>query len=145
MAPCVHEAGHAVIAHLLGASVAGIVVNDDGSGESKIGHAKPRISVHIRVAGYIAELRYCGLVGDCPADRHPSLSTSDDNERAWASAQETCPGNLVAASALLSEAKETVATMVADEWSRIERVALALVNSPNGRLMSGPLAALLDQ
>ena len=142
IAPCVHEAGHAVIAHVLGARVIGMIVNHDGSGESKIETAEPRAEVHIRLAGYIAELRYCESVGDCPSDRHPSLSRSDDNERAWVAAQEACAGDLSAASALLNEARGTVTTTVTEEWARIERIALAL--SGTGRLTSGPLSDIFN-
>lgn len=116
----------------------------------KAGGARPssgtllhRVSVHVRVAGYYAELRYCELVGGCPADRHPTLSVHDDNERAWASAQETCSGDLPAASRLLAEARATVEERVSEEWSRIERVAIALYESPDGFLRAGRIAELL--
>jgi len=146
MAPCVHEAGHAVIAHLLGARVAHVRIAGGGvgSGDSLIGTEEPRISVYVRVAGYPAELRYCEMVGDCPADRHPIHSAHDDDERAWASAQEACPGDIAAAAALLTEARESVGMMVAQEWGRIERVARALFDSPDGFLQSGLLSLLLD-
>jgi hypothetical protein len=145
MAPCVHEAGHAVIGHLLGARVAYVRIagGGAGSGDSLIGTDEPRISAHVRVAGYPAELRYCEMVGDCPADRHPMHSAHDDNERAWASAQEACPGDMAAAVALLAEARETVRGMVTQEWGRIERVARALFDSPDGVIHSGPLSELL--
>jgi hypothetical protein len=56
------------------------------------------VEVRIRVAGYPAKAHYCELVGDCPPERHPSLSNSDDRERAWSAAQEARPGDLLAAS-----------------------------------------------
>src|ERR1039458_3153454 len=120
MAPCAHEAGHAVIAHALGARVAHVRIADGGagSGDSLISTDDPRTSVHVRVAGYPAELRYCEMVGDCPADRHPMHSAHDDNERAWALAQKVCPGDLAAAAALLAQARETVGKMVEREWDR---------------------------
>jgi len=63
LAPCVHEAGHAVIAHALGVQVISLITNPDGSGQSLIKEADPRTEVKIRVAGVISELRYCELVG----------------------------------------------------------------------------------
>jgi hypothetical protein len=145
MAPCVHEAGHAVIAHILGARVAHVRVADGGvgSGDSLISTVDPRISVQVRVAGYPAELHYCEMVGDCPADRHPMHSAHDDDERAWALAQEVCPEDLAGAGALLEQARETVGKMVEREWDRIERVARALFDSPDGILHIGPLSELL--
>jgi hypothetical protein len=142
LAPCVHEAGHAVIAHALGVQVISLITNPDGSGQSLIKEADPRTEVKIRVAGVISELRYCELVGGCPPDRHPTLSTSDDNERAWAAAKELCSGSLAAASTLLVNMQSDVETMVAGWWSRIERVAIALCEA--GRLTSQPLADLLN-
>jgi hypothetical protein len=90
-------------------------------------------------------LRYCELVGGCPADRHPSLSTSDDNERAWEQAKVACPGNLAQASRLLAEAKDAATTMVAEEWARIERLAVALCSSPGRILKSRSLKELLEE
>jgi len=133
-----------VIGHVLGARGVGVVTNGAGSGETIIGYTEPWISVHIRVARFPAELRFCEIVGDCPADRHPVHSTHDDNERACASAQEACREDIATASAILAEARDTVRTMVAQEWPRIERVALAVYNSPDGILKSRPVAELLD-
>lgn len=98
----------------------------DGAGESRIRKAEPRTEVHIRSAGFAAEMYYCELVGGCPAERHPSLSKDDDDQLAWAAAQEACPENLAEASALLAQARSGVAAMVIDEWERIERLGMAL-------------------
>ena len=147
MAPCVHEAGHGVIGHLVGARVANLRVDARGvgSGESLIAADDPRTKVLVRVAGLAAELRYCEMVGDCPADRHPTHSAHNDNERAWASAQEACHGHMAAATRLLAESRETVTTMVAQEWGRIERVALAIFNKPDRILKNGPFLELMDK
>lgn len=72
-----------------------------------------------------------------------TLSVHDDNDRAWASAQEACSGDLPAASRLLAEARATVEERVSEEWSRIERFAIALYESLDGRLRARRIAELL--
>ena len=120
IAPCVHEAGHAVIADVLGGVVAFVqVARGDGSGESNIRIEDPRNEAIGRLAGSAAERRYNDLVGGCPPDRHPELSDHDDRDRALAAAQRACPGDLLAASDLLAESRTKAEVMVQAEWDRI--------------------------
>ncbi len=144
MAPCAREAGHAVIAHSLGVPVMGMTTDPNGSGACHIGRSEPQVGVLIAVAGYFSELRYCELVGGCPANRHPNLSKSDDDQRAWAAAQEAFPLDVAGASRFLAETRATVPATVIEYWSHIERVALGMFQSPNGILKSQPLRSLLD-
>src|SRR6202789_3058926 len=101
MASCVHEAGHAVIANLLGGRVAFVMVAPDGSGESMTSLPDPRREVIGRLAGRAAEQRYWDRMGGGPEECHPSHSDAHDREAAWVSAQQACPGDLAAASELL--------------------------------------------
>lgn len=98
----------------------------DGSGESRIGKADPRTEVHIRLAGFAAEMHYCDLVRGCPAERHPVLAKDHDDQRAWAAAQEAFPDNQGEASLFLTDSRRAVENMVIQEWERIERLATAL-------------------
>jgi hypothetical protein len=109
-----------------------------------IKESEPRTELRIRLAGFLAESRYWELVPSCPVGRYPSLSTSDDEERACAAASKLCIGNLGAASKLLLDLQATTETMVAGWWSRIERVAVALWESPTGNLTGQPLMDLLN-
>ena len=124
-----------MIAHAFGVPSIMMTVNfQDGAGESRIRTAEPRTEVHIRSAGFVAEMHYCELVGGCPAERHPSFSKDNDDQLAWAAAQEACPDNLAEASALLAEKRSGVEAMVIDEWGRIERLAIALGRRPTGTI-----------
>jgi hypothetical protein len=131
IAACVHEAGHAVIGHDLGGQVAIVQVDRSGNGGriSLIKADDPKVRTVVGSAGVAAELRYCEEVGGHPPDRPPKLSSSDDAERVKAAAQEACSGDEVAAAALVARSEIIAATMVAERWSRIERVALALFNT----------------
>jgi hypothetical protein len=147
MAPCVHEAGHGVIGHLVGARVANLRVEARGvgSGLSLIAADDPQTSVLVGVAGLPAEQRYCDMVGDCPADRAPVHSAHDDDERAWAAAQEACPGDKAAASVFLADSRERVDALVVENWDRIVRVARALFDSPDGLLRHQRFIELMEE
>ncbi len=144
MAPCVHEAGHAVIAHVLGGRVAWVRVAPDGSGDAHIALPDPRGQVVGRLAGRPAELHYWDLVGGGPAECHPSRSDTDDRAEAWAAAQRACPGDLAAASELLAKSAETAAEMVEAHWSRIESVAQAVYESPDRRLLGSVFLSMME-
>ena len=107
MAPCVHEAGHAVIAHLLGGRVAFVMVAPDGSGESNISLPDPRREVVGRLAGRAAEQRYWDQMGGGPAECHPSHGDDHDREAAWTAALRACGGDPATASELLERSRGT--------------------------------------
>lgn len=143
--PCIHEAGHAVVAHGLGVDVFDLWVNfGHGSGVCNSGLTDHQTSVHVRLAGSVAELHYWNQVGGGPADRHPMHSAHDDNEKAWAEAQAAFPGDTAAASRLLDEAKTAVPVLVVENWGRIERVATAASQTTNGILKHRTLMDLLE-
>lgn len=146
MAPCVHEAGHAVIAHALGGTIAHVRVSLDGEGrgDSFISLPNPSDQVIGRLAGLPAEQRYCDFVGDCPPDRNPSLSAHNDKEGAWDAARQAFPDDLRAASELLAQSGDTAREMVDSQWDRIQRVALALFNAPDGMLKASAFLSLVD-
>jgi hypothetical protein len=132
MAPCVHEAGHAVIAHVLGGRIGHVRIASeaDGSGDALIeGIDEPRTKLIVRLAGLPAERRYCEMVGDCPTYRDPMYSAHDDKERAWILAREIYPGDTLKASNLLKASRATAQTLVQEKWDRIELVAIALYES----------------
>jgi hypothetical protein len=136
-----------VIADVHGALVAHVRIagHRDGTGESLIGGTDdPQIKLVIRLAGLPAERRYCEIVGDCPADRDPSHSAHDDNERAWALGQEVYPDDGHKASELLTASRGVAETMVEEEWVRIQRVALALYDSPDNMLRATQFRELMD-
>jgi hypothetical protein len=147
MAPCVHEAGHGVIGHLVGALVVHLRVDPPGlgTGDTCIKPDGPLMDVLVRVAGRAAEERYCEMVGDCPADRRPMHSAIDDNEKALEAAKELCLGDIAAARNLVDQSRKIVATLVVEEWPRIERVALGLYESPDRFLKRRKFLELFDQ
>jgi hypothetical protein len=142
---CIHEAGHAVIAHSLGVFVRDMWVDfGPGSGVCNTDPTDHRTSVHIRLAGPIAELHYWDQVGGGPADRHPMHSAHDDNKEAWEEAQAAHPGDPAAAKRLLREAQTTVGVMVPERWELIARIATAASMTTNGILKHRPLMELMD-
>jgi hypothetical protein len=135
-----------VIAQVLGATVACLQADPDSSGESKIrpaGGAQTELTYGL--AGLPAELRYCEMTRHCTLYETHRQSADDDYESAWAVALEAIPGDTEAAEALISEAEATAKTMVLEQWGRIERVALALFNSPGRTLSHGRLLELVDE
>lgn len=104
LAPCIHEAGHAAVAELLGMRIVYMQTSEDGSGVTTpspvgsvhlTGAAGDRRQIQIAVAGTAAEVRYCDLVGypDDPGF-HPMHGRHGDGERAWRAAQSACNGDL---------------------------------------------------
>jgi hypothetical protein len=143
MQPCIHEAGHAVVAHLLDCRVAFVLVARDGSGESRIAATEPRCEVVGRLAGRIAEERYWDRTGGGPAECHPAHADTHDREAAWAAAQLACEGDLRAAHELLEESRATAAEMVDAEWTHIENVARAVYESPDRRLLGSVFLSMM--
>lgn len=146
LAPCIHEAGHAVIAHTLGVQVIDLHVNfGPGDGVCNIALTDLRTSIHICLSGPSAEMHYFEGADGCPAERHPLHSATTDRKQAWERAQLVYPGNLGAAQRLRNEARDVVAVMVEDHWERIERIGLAASQTPDGVLRHGTLRRLLDE
>jgi hypothetical protein len=134
-----------VVGHVLGAIVAVVQVDRrDGSGVSLIKASDPRGELVHGLAGWKAELRYSEMVGGSPQDRHPTDSAHDDRERAWVVAREMCGDDKGAAVRLVTEAEEAAASMVDEHWGLIERIALALFNSPDGKLTATTFCELMD-
>jgi hypothetical protein len=147
MAPCVHEAGHAVIAHVLGGRVRHVRIDTeaDGSGDSEIGGIEDlRTKLIVRLAGLPAERRYCEMVGDCPTDRDPLYSAHDDKARAGVLAREVYPGDTAKASKLLKASRATAQTLVQEKWDRIESVAIALYESTDNMIKASQFRDLMN-
>ena len=144
MQSCFHEAGHAVIAHALGGRVQFVSVAPDGSGLTPISLSDPKDKVVGRLAGRPAERRYCDLVGGCPPECDPSLHDCDDRREASAAAELTYPGDPRAIAELLTGSGDTATQMVEAEWSRIESVARAVYESPNGRLLGSVFFSMME-
>ena len=120
------------------------MVAPDGSGESNIALTQPEREVAGRLAGRAAEQRYWDLTGGGPAECHPSHGDTDDREAAWAAAKLARSGDLGAASKLLEQSRDTAAEMVDSEWTRIESVARAVYESPNGRLLGSVFLSMME-
>jgi hypothetical protein len=127
MAPCVHEAAHAVIAADLGVFVFEVVVAGDGEGAMTPDVCSDEQQVYTALAGSAAEMRYCKLVGFPPdPGRRPEVGRWGDHEHAWAAAQRARPDDIWEARDFLANARVTVDQKVETLWESIVRLALEL-------------------
>jgi hypothetical protein len=144
MQPCVHEAGHAVVAHRLGGRVAFVMVAPNSSGESRTTITEPEREVVGRSAGRLAEQRYWHLTGGAPAECHPMYGDTDDRARAWEAAQLAYPDDVGAATALVQQSCVTAAEMVDADWDLIRAVARAVCESPERRLLGSVFLSMME-
>ncbi len=154
LAPCIHEAGHAVVAEALGMRIVHMQVSEDGSGvttpsphgsEHLIGEAGAHREAQIALAGTAAETRYCNMVGypDEPG-YHPVHGRHGDRERTWRAVRECCEGDDGRASRLLSELRVVVDELVARNFDVITILAIALEAAGEDGLSGNVLAEMLQ-
>ena len=145
MAPCIHEAGHAVVAHLLGICIDCVLVTPEGAGETRLAEKgtiplsppdSDRREIQIALAGEIAETRYCEIVGlpETPG-QHPRWGRDQDNHRAHMVSVKTVGGDYERAQELITDLRPRVEVEVERNWDQIVQLANDLYRDGN---LSGP-------
>ena len=150
LAPAIHEAGHAVMAHILGMKIDRVTVRKDGSGETvpdpfgslALNRFESAVrEIRIALAGPAAETRYCVLVGypDNP-DHHPDASNDHDTRRARRAAMGVSSDDEMRAFSLIDSLRAQVDEATGPNWDVIVRCGFAIVQHETVR---DPLLAQL--
>lgn len=135
MAACIHESGHAVIAHWLGVHVCCVSIAKDGSGKADVADHDACAAIPIAFSGGIAEEQYCEIAPPPSAERSPYHHKHDDKQRAWKAAQTLCPDDLQQASELMGMLQLVAKGEVTRKWEAISRLAIAVYDEG---FLSGP-------
>ena len=141
VAPAIHEAGHAVMAHVQGMNVTRLFVRTDGSGEMEIspigsvllhGEESAIRQVQVALAGAAAEYHYCELMG-YPDDVgcHPMFGKEHDEQRAWRAAQDGCAGDMERAQQMVQGSRIDVDQATLRNWGVIVELAEAVLREGN--------------
>jgi hypothetical protein len=126
-----HEAGHAVVARVLGTPVRRVTIN--GRMGTLVRHGDIAATrALITFAGPVAEARHCNL-------------SDDDTARMWPDQWRGDLRNLLRYDGvgMLAPLRAQAETLVARHWSSIERVASALL--ARGEVSGGEVDLLLDR
>jgi hypothetical protein len=126
-----HEAGHAVVARILGTPVQRVTIN--GRTGTLVRHGTVAATrALITFSGPLAEARHCGL-------------TADDEARLWPDQWRGDLKNLLkhdGIDGMLAPLRQQAELLVARHWTSIERVASALL--ARGEVSGGEVDMLLD-
>ena len=128
-----HEAGHAVMAMLLGVEVVEVSISRRSGGVTRFTGpiADPCVHLPILLAGRVAEFYGCGDVD------HDGWQ--EDRVFSEQAAYEIAEGDLAVADRIRAATLEHVRDVLATHWATVEALADQLLASPHGAILGADL------